>query len=210
VSEKMTSVEVGEVIKRRRVELGLSQAQLAAAVGVDQRQIRRYESGRQQPLLSVAVAIAKALKISLNELAGIPPERNLTGSWWASWQTVKDGAEVVMAQELQFIQQADVIQVHSTTPGLPVEKGGYHWRGELRLWDDEVLTGWYAANDDSARSKGTMYFVLRPDSLTMAGRWVGLSHDGDIVTGWGGVAKTEDEARAIIDQLKEHCRPQQG
>jgi transcriptional regulator with XRE-family HTH domain len=38
----------------------MSQAQLAAAAGVDTRQIRRYEAGEQQPLLPVAVAIADA------------------------------------------------------------------------------------------------------------------------------------------------------
>lgn len=206
MSEKMASVNVGEVIRRRRTELGLSQAQLAAAAGIDQRQIRRYESGKQQPLLSVAVAIAKALRISVGELAGLPPEHSLTGSWWASWQTFQDGAEVILAQELQFAQRADLIQVHTTTPGLPVEAGDYQWRGELQLWDSEILTGWYAATDGSVRSKGTMYFVLRPPAPSMAGRWVGLSRDGDIVTGWAGIGKTEHEARAIIDELKQGHR----
>jgi hypothetical protein len=99
--------------------------------------------------------------------------------------------EVITAQEVQFTQQAELIQVHTTTRGIPVEEGGYHWRGELRLWDNEILMGWYAANDGSVRPKGTMYFVLLPRGLSVAGRWVGLSYDGDIVTGWGGIAKTE-------------------
>lgn len=47
----------------------MSQADLGAAAGVDARQIRRYESGQSQPVLSVAVAIAEALGISLEELA---------------------------------------------------------------------------------------------------------------------------------------------
>ena len=51
-------MELAEVIRRRRAELGLSQADLAKAAGVDTRQIRRYEAGQQQPVLSVAVAIA--------------------------------------------------------------------------------------------------------------------------------------------------------
>ena len=36
--------------------------------------------------------------------------------------------------------------------------------------------GWYAANDGSIRSKGTMYFVLHPHGLHMSGRWVGLGY----------------------------------
>jgi hypothetical protein len=38
--------------------------------------------------------------------------------------------------------------------------------------------GWYAANDGSIRSKGTMYFALHPHGLHMSGRWVGLGYDG--------------------------------
>lgn len=181
----------------------MSQAELATAAGVDKRQIRRYEAGEQQPLLTVAVAIADALQVSVSELAGIPDHNvNLSGEWWASWQTFKDGSEVITAQEVRFVQQAQLIQVETTTRGISVEDGGYHWRGELRLWDNEILMGWYAANEGSVRSKGTMYFVLHPHGISMSGRWVGLSYDGLIVTGWGGVGKTEDDARAVIKSLK--------
>jgi transcriptional regulator with XRE-family HTH domain len=67
-------MEMSEVIRRRRTELGMSQADLGAAAGVDARQIRRYEAGQSQPVLSVAVAIAGALGISIDELA--PNSRN--------------------------------------------------------------------------------------------------------------------------------------
>jgi transcriptional regulator with XRE-family HTH domain len=200
----MESMEMAEVLRTRRAELGMSQAELAAAAGVDKRQIRRYEAGEQQPVLSVAVAIANALKISVGELAGMPSHRvNLTGDWWASWQTSKDGEEVITAQEVQFRQQTELISVQTTTRGIEVEDGGYHWRGELRLWDNEILMGWYAAADGSVRSKGTMYFVLHPHGQSMRGRWVGVSYDGKIVTGWGGMARSEEEARSIIDGLKQ-------
>jgi transcriptional regulator with XRE-family HTH domain len=195
---------MSEVIRRRRAELGMSQADLASAAGVDKRQIRRYEAGEQQPVLSVAVAIANALKITVGELAGIPTHRiNLSGEWWASWQTFMEGEEVITAQEVHFGQQAELIQVETTTRGVTVEEGGYHWRGELRLWDNEILMGWYAANDQSVRSKGTMYFVLHPHGQQMTGRWVGLSYDGKIVTGWGAMAHSEDEARGLIAELKD-------
>src|SRR6266571_1554686 len=62
-------VKLPEVMRRRRTELGMSQAALAKAVGVDVRQIRRYEAGDHQPAFSVAVNIADVLGISLDELA---------------------------------------------------------------------------------------------------------------------------------------------
>ena len=79
-------MELHEVIRERRSELGMSQADLAAKVGVDRRQIRRYESGETQPTLPVAKAIALALGISIDELAGDETHRvNLSGDWWACW-----------------------------------------------------------------------------------------------------------------------------
>lgn len=181
----------------------MSQADLATAAGVDARQIRRYEAGEQQPVLSVAVAIAHALDISVGELAGIPSHKvNLSGIWWASWQTSKDGEEVITLQEVRFRQEGDRISVETATRGISVEDGGYHWRGELRLWDNEVLMGWYAATDGSVRSKGTMYFALHPHGQRMSGRWVGMSYDGKVVTGWGAMARDADAASAAISDLK--------
>jgi periplasmic divalent cation tolerance protein len=68
-------MDMAEVIRRRRTESGPSQADVAKAASVDTRQIRRYEAGQQQPVLSVAVAIANALGISVSELAGAPSHR---------------------------------------------------------------------------------------------------------------------------------------
>ena len=62
---------LGGIIKTRREELNLSQAELARAAGVHVRQIRRYESGEQQPVLAVAVKMAAALGVTLDELAGV-------------------------------------------------------------------------------------------------------------------------------------------
>jgi hypothetical protein len=37
----------------------------------------------------------------------------------------------------------------------------------------------------------------------MSGRWVGLSNDGKLVTGWGSMAKEHDEAEAVIARLNQ-------
>ncbi|MEV0090490.1 helix-turn-helix transcriptional regulator [Streptomyces sp. NPDC050738] len=197
-------MDLHEVIRKRRGELGISQADLAAAAGVDRRQIRRYEAGEQQPVLSVAVAIAHALGITVNELAGQPAHRiDLSGTWWMSWQTSRDGEEAIAVQEVNFAQQEELIHLDTVARGLSAEKGGYHWRGELRLWDQEVLMGWYVANDGPVRSKGTLYFVLHPHGGTMSGRWVGLGYDSKIMTGWGTAARTKDEALELNARLRE-------
>jgi transcriptional regulator with XRE-family HTH domain len=72
-------MDLGEAIRLRRTQLGMSQADLAKAADVDAEQIRRYEAGEQQPLFTAAVAIAAAIGIPLSELAGLPAE-HATGS----------------------------------------------------------------------------------------------------------------------------------
>src|SRR5450759_3474896 len=170
-----------EVIPPRPAELALSRAQLAAGAGIDTRPIRRYDAREQQPVLSVAVAIAESRGSSVGELAGEPSQRvNLTGDWWAAWQTYKDGTEVINAHQVRCLQRGELITIDAITRGTSGTGGGYLWRGELRLWDNEILMGWYVATEGSVRSKGTMYFVVHPHGQTMTGRWVGLSYDGPI------------------------------
>lgn len=197
-------VETSEIIRQRRTELGLSQADLATKAGVDKRQVRRYEAGDAQPGLAVARAIAQALDITIDELAGEDHHRvTLSGTWWTAWQSFKDGEEVIAAQPAEMKQDRDRIQIEALDRGRNVIDGGYLWRGELRVWDNEILMGWYAAADGAVRSKGTMYFVFHPHGQQMYGRWVGLSYDGKVVTGWATAAKTEDEARQAMVELGE-------
>ena len=67
--------------------------------------------------------------------------------------------------------------------------------------------GWYAASDGSVRSKGTISVGLHPHGISATGRWVGLSYDGINVTGWSSMARTEDEARNLVDERKEQDAP---
>jgi len=202
---------IGSVIRRQREALNLTQGQLAAVVGVDARQIRRYEAGETQPPFSVAIALAKALQLSLDELAGETTHRaDLNGAWWATCQTFIAGEEVLNPQEVNIEQHGETADVVSVTRGaLSLEKGGYLWRGEVKLWDNEILTGWYTASESAVRSKGVMFFVLHPHGLQMSGRWVGLSYDGPIVSGWATMARTEEDSLSVMTHLKEKGQPPQ-
>ncbi len=197
-------MEMADVIRQRRSELGLSQSELARLAGIDGRQIRRYEAGDSHPSLPAAVKIAQILGITTDELAGLdePHRIDLSGDWWASWQTSKDFEEVITAQEVRVTQTGDDLKIRTTTRGIAVEDGGYHWNGEFALWGNEVLLGWYTANDGAVRSKGTFYFTVHPHGAYLLGRWVGMSYDGKIRTGWGAIGKSEEEARNLIQKLK--------
>ena len=192
-------VDISDVIRSRRLALGLSQAELAKRAGVSLRQLARYEAGEQQPVLSAAVALATALNISLAQLAGqVSHELDLSGDWWCAWQTSKDGVPRIDTHPLAIHQQGELLQLDA---GRAAAEGSYTWRGELRLWDNEALIGWYRSTEGAVRSKGAMYLALHPHGEHAWGRWVGMSYDGLVVTGWGAIARAEEVVEKIVQNL---------
>ena len=65
----MNARELGVRIMQYRERRGLSITQLANQAGVDYMQVSRYERGQTVPSLETAVALARVLGISLDELA---------------------------------------------------------------------------------------------------------------------------------------------
>jgi transcriptional regulator with XRE-family HTH domain len=180
---------LGEVMRRRSRALGLTQSVLAERAGVHVRQIRRYESGEQQPVLAVAARLAAALDVTLDELAGVAgPPTVVDGDWWAARQVRIDEHDVTVALPVRLTQHGSTIELEG------LERGA--WRGELRLWSGPTLTGWYAGAD--VRSRGTMLLLLRDDGRVADGRWVGVAAGGSIVTGAAALARTREEAQGAI------------
>ncbi len=194
-------MDLGDIIRSRRNAIGLSQTELAKAAGVHVRQIARYEAGEQQPALSVAVALADALGISIAQLAGqVSYDLDLSGDWWCAWQTWKDGVARIDTHPMEVHQRGELLQLDADR-AVPVNEGSYQWRGELRLWDNEALMGWYRSTDGAVRSKGVLYLALHPHGTHAWGRWVGMSYDGLVMSGWGAMARTEAEANKVVQDL---------
>jgi len=61
---------MGERLQQLRHAKGLTQPQLAEAVGVPVGTLRNWEQGRVLPQFSAAYQLAKALGVTLDELAG--------------------------------------------------------------------------------------------------------------------------------------------
>lgn len=59
-----------ENLKKIRTKMKMSQSDLAKKVGVSERMIQKYEAGVAVPRITVADKIAKALKVSSDELVG--------------------------------------------------------------------------------------------------------------------------------------------
>ena len=154
-----------------------------------------------------AVALADALGISIAQLAGkVSHELDLSGDWWAAWQAWKDGAPRTDTHPLKAHQHGELLQLDAER-ALPVAEGSYRWRGELRLWDNEALIGWYHSTDAAVRSKGTMYLALHPHGTHAWGRWVGMRDDGPVVSGWGAMARSQEQAHQVVTNLVNAERP---
>lgn len=66
---------VGRRLQALRLERGLSQSQLAQLAGVPFRSLQNYEQGHRPTPLEAAMKLARALKVSLDAVAGMeePP-----------------------------------------------------------------------------------------------------------------------------------------
>ncbi len=58
----------GNNLKRERIAAGLTQAELAAMVGVKQQQLSQWECDKVEPTLSNVVALLKALHVGMEDL----------------------------------------------------------------------------------------------------------------------------------------------
>ena len=61
--------------------------------------------------------------------------------------------------------------------------------------------GWYHSTDAAVRSKDALYLSLNPHGDCAWGRWVGMSYDGLVVTGWGSMARTQEQAHHVVRDL---------
>lgn len=179
-------------LRERRTTLGLSQAHLAARVGVDQRQVRRYEAGQAQPALDVAARIAAALGMSLDELAGDGcPRLDLLGTWWL----VRHGEPGEAGPQRLTVREAP--GAHPVRAD-PVRAGG--WHGELRALQRAVV-GWYTADGEQGQGPtGTLFLELRPCRRRAVGRWAGKSGNGPLGAGVAALARTGEEAALLLHQ----------
>lgn len=63
-------MKYGNNIKKLREELSMTQSELANLLGLQIRQIQRYENNETEPKLTVACAMADIFSVSLDNLAG--------------------------------------------------------------------------------------------------------------------------------------------
>ena len=63
--------KIGDRIKQLRVEKGISQQELAAALDYEKSNMSRLESGRINPRIGTLQKVAAVLQVSLSELVNV-------------------------------------------------------------------------------------------------------------------------------------------
>ena len=68
-------MQYGEIIRRRRMVLGLNQTELAERIGVSRNTVAGWETNHSRPDLGTLPALCRALGISLNAFVGLEKKR---------------------------------------------------------------------------------------------------------------------------------------
>jgi len=69
-------IEFGIRLRARRNQLGLSLLTLGRRIGVSPQQLNKYEIGQNEPHVSTAATLARALDTTVAELCGEVPKRS--------------------------------------------------------------------------------------------------------------------------------------
>lgn len=72
-------MELGVIVKRKRIALGLTQAKLAEASGVGVRAIRDIEAGRTEPRRATLEQLRRSLRLQRREVRAPENERKANG-----------------------------------------------------------------------------------------------------------------------------------
>jgi transcriptional regulator with XRE-family HTH domain len=65
---------IAKKLRERAQQLGISNAEAARRIGLEERRYAHYVSGRREPDLATLVGIAKALQTTPNALLGVTPD----------------------------------------------------------------------------------------------------------------------------------------
>ncbi len=62
-------------LRESRIEKGLTQKEVADALSISKDTLSRYETGKQDPRLDVAIRLSRFLEVSMDELFDVVPTR---------------------------------------------------------------------------------------------------------------------------------------
>ena len=155
-------------------------------------------------LYAIGYEITKAIIENIRErrISVIKREKiNLSGNWYAVWQTTANGLENINAELLSIKHKRNRIVMENLEKSSNNKLGGYLWRGECKFYDNEHILGYYLPNEPNVISKGVFYFLLNRNGNYMTGKWVGCNIDYEFTYGYGVIARDKDFALDRLNKL---------
>lgn len=187
----------GDIIRTRREALGWTQVDLADRCGVTSKQVGRWEDGSQNPTIPNGVVVARALGITLAELAGeVAMGLDMAGVWYAAWDTTRDNEPVINRHLINATQAGETIRLDAD--------GDYLWTGTCHAVDGAII-GTYRAIERGKSQCGALHFHVGDGALI--GHWSGQWVDGISGAGHGVLARDPARADRLIKTLIEHDGP---
>ena len=131
---------------------------------------------------------------------------DVTGEWYAAWQTSIDGAPLVNTEALRFVQKGKTLQMWNTEKATENPKGGFYWEGQMQFLQGRNVMGWYfPKKEENNSSKGILYMTFLAPRKLFFGKWVGTAYDGELVTGYVVIGKDRASARSELEVfIKKH------
>lgn len=179
----------------RRLAIGMPRSALARHLGTNETQIKRWETATAPPA-DLLANIADGLNFSVAELLGLlPVGLDLSGVWYAVWQTTRDGLPILNRHTLNARHSGEFVYLDAD--------GDYDWRADFRI-NGSSLGGSYAAVAEHRNERGQMNLTLNHHGGTAAiGHWAGAWADGIEGVGFGVIARDESRAERLMKKLME-------
>lgn len=191
-AEAERSAAIGSALATRRQQLKISASQVASAAGISLEQYQRYEAGAEALPLAAATDLAETLDMSLPQMAGTAPGSvEFNGRWWAAWQGGPNDPTAI---------DPHTVEVMRAGHRLLLDQG---WRGELELFGNELLLGWYRPPSRAIRTRQGVFLWIPTGVEYAYGKWTGVSVNNTIASGWCVLSRNEKTTRELIENLVE-------
>ena len=107
-SDHLLYVQLGENVRKLRKRCHLTQDELAACIGIDQKRVSKIERGEARPNLTLCLKMANAFQVSVDALLDGVVEYEMVQT------LLNDTSEQLLAQELlqvvkRYIREAEII-----------------------------------------------------------------------------------------------------
>lgn len=131
---------------------------------------------------------------------------DVTGEWYAAWQTSVDGKELLNTEHVKLIQKGKTLRIYNTEKSPENPKAGYLWEGQLQFFQGRSVMGWYfPKRGENNASRGILYMTHISQRKVFIGKWVGTAYDGELVTGFVVIGKDRTSARQELEEFtKKH------